>query len=384
VVDEDQPGRPGASRLPAELRADRAAGARDEHRLVAEVRRDLGEVDFDRLAAEDVLDLHRPDLRGEVVVAGDQLVQPRERLDRHLRVTGQLDHLLPHVARGGRDRDKHLVGPVVPEDVGELGGRAEDAYAVDAEVFLAPVIVDEADGRVAERARLQHLADDELPRVSGADDDHLLAACDEAPRGRALEDRARRETRAGDERDQEQPVDDGDSARKPARVVGWEEVEREADEERGDRDAAQRAPHVTGRDVPPPAVVEAERREDEQLDRDDERDRAPADQLLVVGRDARVGVEPQLEGEQPRGDDQPRVGGELPDPVHVDRTPHRTAPSSDTALFTAATTRSCTSAWIPAQSGSARFSRDASSVTGRSPSRCPKPASAGWRWSGVR
>jgi hypothetical protein len=48
-------------------------------------------------------------------------------------------------AGGGRDRDQHLVRAVVAQDVGELVGRAEDAHAVDAEVLLARVVVDQAD-----------------------------------------------------------------------------------------------------------------------------------------------------------------------------------------------------------------------------------------------
>ena len=55
-----------------------------------EVAGDRVEVDLDRLAAEEVLDLDRADLAGEVEVARDQLVQARQRLHRD--------------ARGARDR----------------------------------------------------------------------------------------------------------------------------------------------------------------------------------------------------------------------------------------------------------------------------------------
>ena len=77
LVDEDQPLAADARDLPAELGADRAAGAGDEHRLVGEVRGDRREVDLDRLAAEHVLDLDGPDLPGELDVARDQLVAAR-------------------------------------------------------------------------------------------------------------------------------------------------------------------------------------------------------------------------------------------------------------------------------------------------------------------
>jgi hypothetical protein len=186
------------------------------------------EVDVHGLVAEDVLDLHGPDLRREVGVAGDQLVQPRQRLHRHSCVTRTLDDLLAHVAGGGRNRDQELVGPVVAEDVRQLLGRPEHADAVEPEVLLARIVVDHADRRVPERTRLLHLADDELARVARADDDHFLAARGEARCTGSLEDRARKQARARDETQQEQPVEDRDPAWQPSGVRRREEVDDEA------------------------------------------------------------------------------------------------------------------------------------------------------------
>src|SRR5207344_589927 len=109
--------------------------------------------------------------------------------------------------------------------------------------------------------------------------------------------------------------------------------------EAGDRDAPCGAPHVSRRDVAPPAVVEAERGEDRELDHDHEQHGPPVDELLVEGRDALERVEAQLEREQPGDGDEDAVGGDLPDPVAVHRRSHRTA-SRDTASLTAETTRS--------------------------------------------
>ena len=75
VVDEDEPRRADPGDLPTELRADRSACPRNEHRLAFEVRRDFLEVDLDLLAAEDVLHLDGPNLAGEPEVAGDELVR---------------------------------------------------------------------------------------------------------------------------------------------------------------------------------------------------------------------------------------------------------------------------------------------------------------------
>ena len=58
-----------------------------------------------------------------------------------------------------------------------------------------------------------------------------------------------------------------------AQAVQRREVEDEVDEQRRDGDAARDAPHVPRGDVAPPAVVEAEGDEDDELDADDERDR---------------------------------------------------------------------------------------------------------------
>ena len=84
------------------------------------------------------------------MVAGDQLVQAGERLDRDVGIARSLDDLLAHLAGGGRDCDQQLVGLVVPQDVRQLLGRAENADAVDAEILLATVVVDDADRREAQ------------------------------------------------------------------------------------------------------------------------------------------------------------------------------------------------------------------------------------------
>ena len=136
--------------LAAELRADRAAGARDQHGLALEIRRDRLEVDLDRLAAEDVLHLHRADLRGEVDLVGDQLVEARQRLHRNAlaarasttcwRCSPEADGIAIRSSSGRLSR----------RTCAELVRGPEHADAVDAEVPLARVVVDDPDRRVAE------------------------------------------------------------------------------------------------------------------------------------------------------------------------------------------------------------------------------------------
>ena len=108
-LDEHKPCRSEARDLTAELRADRPAGAGDEHRLAGEVRGNRRDVDLDRLSSEDVLHLDRPDLTREVEVACDQLVEARQRLHGDARVAGDLDDAAAILTRGGRDREQYLV-----------------------------------------------------------------------------------------------------------------------------------------------------------------------------------------------------------------------------------------------------------------------------------
>ena len=231
VVDEDDPPRADARDLTAELGADRPARARDEHGLAREVAGDLVEIDLDRLAAEDVLDLHGTQLAGEVHVAGDELVQARQRLDRHALLLGDVDDSLAQLSRGGRHRDQHLVGLAVSQHAAQLRGRPEHADAVDPEVLLARVVVEQADRRVAEVRRTLELAQDQLSRVAGADDDDLAPARHQAARRRALDQRAREEARPCDEREQQEQVDQRDAARQPRRVLRRERVQHEVDEQ---------------------------------------------------------------------------------------------------------------------------------------------------------
>ena len=88
----------------------------------------------------------------------------------------------------------------------------------------------------------------------------------------------------------------------------------------GDGPAAEHAPHVLRRDVPPPAVVEAEGEEDRQHDPDHEDDDVPLQVAVVV--DGPVAVEADVPGEHPCCGDQRSVDGDLPQTMPVDRRAH--------------------------------------------------------------
>ena len=57
VVDQDQRLRAQSGELTAELRADRAPRTRDENRLAGHVGGDRADIELDRFASENVLDL---------------------------------------------------------------------------------------------------------------------------------------------------------------------------------------------------------------------------------------------------------------------------------------------------------------------------------------
>ena len=120
-------------------------------------------------------------------------MQARQRLDGHALAAGRVEHLAAHLARRGRHRDQHLVGPVLADDSADLVGRPEHAHAVDADVLLARVVVDEPDRRVGEPPVALHLAHDQLTRVAGADDQHLACRARRSRgTGRSISDRASR------------------------------------------------------------------------------------------------------------------------------------------------------------------------------------------------
>ena len=190
VVEQHELGGPDARDLPAELGADGAPGSRDQNDLAREVARDGRDVDVDGLAAEHVLHLDGAQLAGQVAIPGDEVGKARERLHGDVERPRRLDDAGPQLTRRGRDRDQHLVGAPVADDVLELRHGAEHAHAVQSQVPLAGIVVQEPDRGVAERRVPLHLLHDELARVPCTDDDHLLAARDDPARERALDQRA--------------------------------------------------------------------------------------------------------------------------------------------------------------------------------------------------
>jgi len=77
-IDEQQHRRPKRQYLPAELGADRAAGAGHHHHLVGDVPLEQVAIGRHRIAAEQVLDLERTDV-ADLDAAMRQVHEPRQR-----------------------------------------------------------------------------------------------------------------------------------------------------------------------------------------------------------------------------------------------------------------------------------------------------------------
>ena len=145
VAEEVEPLRAALQELAAELGADAAAGARDEHALAPHVGEALPEIDAHGAAGQEVLGI---DLAGldEVRLAVEDLGDLRHDAD-----AGELgpaeDGVDPRelLARGAGDGDDRLVGGGRLEDPGHRLDGPEHRDAVDPRADLGRVVVEERD-----------------------------------------------------------------------------------------------------------------------------------------------------------------------------------------------------------------------------------------------
>ncbi len=238
MVGEDQPTDLHAHELAAELGADRAACAGHEHGAAAHVRADRRRVELHGLSPEDVLDLHRPQLGDEVVVAVDEIVHVRQRLDRDPGLPAGRDHRGPLAAAGRGQRDVHLVGLARLEDLRQIVRRAEHLHALKAVAQLVAVVVDQPDRLVARQSVAEHLAQDQVAGVTGAHDQHLLALRDERATARAFQQGTRQHACAT-EKDQREDEVEHEGA------LGWRALTRLPGREAGRDRVLLDLPHAT-------------------------------------------------------------------------------------------------------------------------------------------
>ena len=170
LIEEDQGLRPVERDLPGQFRPDRAGGPGDEHRATRKIRGQLRQRQLNRLSTQEVLDPHIAQLI-DTDVASQHLGDSRQDLERKPGPLAQL-HDPPELDRlHRRHRDDHHLGALAASDVRQVAGCADHVNPVDRHPPLGPVVVHEPHRSVPGRYP-QHLARQQVARVSRADDEH--------------------------------------------------------------------------------------------------------------------------------------------------------------------------------------------------------------------
>jgi hypothetical protein len=181
-VEHHQLGRPEALELPAQLRADRAAGAGDEHPAAGQVAGDRVQVRLHLLPAQQVGDQGIAD-----VPDGRRLVQQFAHRRQHLEVEPGTQADVAHRPQQGGvrvgHRQDHGTGARAPRRGRDVGPAAQHPHALHPQVSLVRVVVDQADRQVPALRVAQHRADQVVRGRAGAEQQH---------RGRPLAVRAQR------------------------------------------------------------------------------------------------------------------------------------------------------------------------------------------------
>ena len=173
IAQEHQLCRPEPRQLPGQLAADGAAGPGDQHRAPVHAPPHRPEVGPDRLAPQQILDFDLAEMR-HPHSSGEDVEQPRHGAGGQVRLLRGLHHSPDHGARGGRERDDHLVDLLARDYHRNLGQLPEDRQVAQAVVAFRGIVVDETDGGKPELWVGQHLLQDHLPCRAGAGDQHAL------------------------------------------------------------------------------------------------------------------------------------------------------------------------------------------------------------------
>ena len=177
LIHQDQPPGAAAPDLAAQLGADGAAGAADQHHLVRQAAADAVPIQGHRVAAQQVLQGYRAQLVDRDL-AGHQFLDlghGAEGFARRLAQAHQALHL-PRRGAGHRQQDQ-----VDAEDLDQLrdgGAGAADRHPVDHAPLTPRLVVGEGHRDIAGLAIAQKVAHQHLPRPAGADDQHPLAVAE--------------------------------------------------------------------------------------------------------------------------------------------------------------------------------------------------------------
>ncbi len=130
--------------LPAQLGADRAAGAGHEHRAPAQPAAQPLAVELDRVAPEQIVELHPPQLR-DGDLARHQVLVGRHRHRRHVRLAAEVDRAASLRVRAVRHRDHRELGVLLLDDLRQASEGAEHFHALDLAAAGPGVVVQQPD-----------------------------------------------------------------------------------------------------------------------------------------------------------------------------------------------------------------------------------------------
>jgi hypothetical protein len=286
--------------LARELRADRSRTAGHHDDAAGDVVRHLLEVELHGLAAEEILDLHVPELAG-LRATVEQVVDRRQDLEVDPRFPAAIDDAAHLLARGRRHGDDEHLHLIVHRDAEDVGRRTEHRNAMQRAAVRPAVVIEQPDELECRATVVLALADETLAGRTRAQNEGALALARQH-REQALAEAAGGESHPPGEEDREQPVE-GEYGARHARQLPREEQRRD-EQRRADADGGGDAHEVPQAHVLPVPAIQPEAVEHHELDRHQERQRRP-EELLVRGR--RLEVEPERKGEMIRERNQRQV-----------------------------------------------------------------------------
>ncbi len=214
MAQHDDAGRLEQRELAAELAADRTAGTGHQHRLTGRELADLGHVGADRLAPQQVLDLHLAERRNGHAT-GEDIEHPRHRTRPRTGRVCRVHHFAHHLPGRARHRDDHFLRRELLDEAGQVLERTKHRQVEHPVPVLSPVIVDEPDRLQADLRVAQQFLADQLPGRPGPHDDDPLAlrlrASLSAPREQPHAEARERDEDCG-EKDVEEENGDGNAS----------------------------------------------------------------------------------------------------------------------------------------------------------------------------
>jgi len=164
---------PAALDLPAELRPDRPARARDQHALARQQFPDPGRIGLHRLAAQQIIDLHVAQLV-ELDAPVQQLVDARHDASSHARGLADVDELAHGPARCARHGDDDLVDMMLSDELWDRLSSSQHPNPVQHHPVFRRVIVDEPNRNQAGLRVLAQFAQHHRACLPCACDQHML------------------------------------------------------------------------------------------------------------------------------------------------------------------------------------------------------------------